>query len=53
MAMCAQAGHEDACLSFRDLSVDKIMHFAEWVKKLKGSVPFNTIGQYSNGAKSY
>jgi CO dehydrogenase beta subunit/acetyl-CoA synthase epsilon subunit len=53
MAMCAQAGHEDACLSFRDLTVEKIMHFAEWVKKLKGTVPFNSIAQYSNGAKGY
>ena len=37
MAMCAQAGHEDACLSFRDATVEKIMHLMETVKKLKDS----------------
>jgi hypothetical protein len=36
--MCAQAGHEDAMLSFRDASVEKIMKLAEWVRKLKGTV---------------
>jgi hypothetical protein len=36
--MCAQAGHEDAMLSFRDASVEKILRLAEWVKRLKGSV---------------
>jgi hypothetical protein len=36
--MCAQAGHEDAMLSFRDASVEKIMYLADWVKKLKGTV---------------
>ncbi len=35
MAMCAQAGHEDACLSFRDASVEKIMKLKEAVEKLK------------------
>ncbi len=38
IAMCAQAGHEDAMLSFRDASVEKIMRLAEWVRKLKGTV---------------
>ena len=38
IAMCAQAGHEDAMLSFRDATAEKIMKLAEWVKKLKGSV---------------
>lgn len=38
IAMCAQAGHEDAMLSFRDATADKIMRLAEWVRKLKGSV---------------
>jgi hypothetical protein len=38
IAMCAQAGHEDAMLSFRDASVEKIMKLAEWVRKLKGTV---------------
>ena len=38
IAMCAQAGHEDAMLSFRDASVEKIMRLAETVKRLKGTV---------------
>ena len=38
VAMCAQAGHEDAMLSFRDATADKIDRLADWVKKLKGSV---------------
>ncbi len=38
IAMCAQAGHEDANLSFRDASPEKIMNFASWIKKLKGTV---------------
>jgi hypothetical protein len=36
--MCAQAGHEDAMLSFRDASVEKIMKLAETIKRLKGTV---------------
>jgi len=39
IAMCAQAGHEDAMLSFRDATAEKIYRLADWVKKLKGSVP--------------
>ncbi len=39
IAMCAQAGHEDAMLSFRDATAEKIGRLADWVKKLKGSVP--------------
>jgi hypothetical protein len=35
MAMCAQAGHEDACLSFRDATVEKIERLTWWVNKLK------------------
>jgi len=46
IAMCAQAGHEDACLSFRDASVEKIMHLAEWVKKLKDAVPFGALKKH-------
>jgi hypothetical protein len=38
IAMCAQAGHEDAMLSFRDASVDKIMRLADTIKRLKGTV---------------
>ena len=35
MAMCAQAGHEDACLSFRDVTVEKINRLIATVEKLK------------------
>ncbi len=35
MAMCAQAGHEDACLSFRDASPEKIDRLTAAVEKLK------------------
>ena len=35
MAMCAQAGHEDACLSFRDATPEKIRKLTAAVKKLK------------------
>jgi len=36
IAMCACAGHEDANLSFRDATAEKILRLAEWVGKLKG-----------------
>ena len=35
MAMCAQAGHEDACLSFRDIGPESIDRLAAAVEKLK------------------
>lgn len=35
IALCAQAGHEDAMLSFRDLSPEKIWKLVDWIKKLK------------------
>ena len=35
IAMCAQAGHEDACLSFRDADAEKVRKLIEAVKKLK------------------
>jgi len=35
IAMCAQAGHEDACLSFRDATAEKIRKLMEAVIKLK------------------
>jgi hypothetical protein len=38
IAMCAKAGNEDAMLSVRDATADKIIRLADWVKKLKGSV---------------
>jgi len=37
IALCAQAGHEDANLSLRDVSPEKILRLAEWVSKLKGT----------------
>jgi hypothetical protein len=37
IAMCAQAGHEDAMLSFRDATPEKIWRLVEWVNKLKAS----------------
>ncbi len=43
IAMCAQAGHEDAMLSFRDASAEKIMRLAEWVRKLKGTVKVSQV----------
>lgn len=39
MAMCAQAGHEDAMLSFRDITPDHIIRLADKVRELKGTVP--------------
>jgi hypothetical protein len=67
MAMCAQAGHEDAMLSFRDASPEKIWKLVEAVKKLKAqgvqsqAVPFKqfsfkreaTTGAGGNGAGSH
>ncbi len=35
IALCAQAGHEDACLSFRDINPDKIKRLTETVVRLK------------------
>lgn len=35
IAMCAQAGHEDACMSFRDATAEKIMKLVEVIEKLK------------------
>ncbi|HET6464226.1 MAG TPA: carbon monoxide dehydrogenase beta subunit family protein [Nitrospiria bacterium] len=37
IALCAQAGHEDANLTIRDTSPEKILRLAEWVTKLKGT----------------
>jgi hypothetical protein len=39
MAMCAQAGHEDAMLSFRDITTDHLIRLAAKVRELKGTVP--------------
>ncbi|KMP11470.1 carbon monoxide dehydrogenase [Candidatus Nitromaritima sp. SCGC AAA799-C22] len=35
IAMCAQAGHEDACLSFRDATAEKIDKLTETIERLK------------------
>jgi len=35
MAMCAQAGHEDACLSFRDATAEKIDKLTATIERLK------------------
>jgi hypothetical protein len=35
IAMCAMAGHEDACLSFRDADLKMINKLKETIKKLK------------------
>lgn len=35
IAMCAQAGHEDACLSFRDISVETIEKLTETILRLR------------------
>lgn len=37
VAMCAQAGHEDAMLSFRDATPDTTYRFIEVIKRVKGS----------------
>ncbi|HIG84970.1 MAG TPA: carbon monoxide dehydrogenase [Verrucomicrobia bacterium] len=55
MAMCAMAGHEDACLSFRDATVEKIRKLLEAVKKLKSegvesqALPFNQFKMSRTG----
>jgi hypothetical protein len=35
IALCANAGHEDANLSLRDVGPETILRLAEWVNKLK------------------
>jgi len=35
IAMCAMSGHEDACLSFRDVDLKMITKLKETIKKLK------------------
>ena len=55
MAMCAQAGHEDACLSFRDASVEKINRLQQAIEKLKNegvksqAEPFTQLKLDRNG----
>jgi CO dehydrogenase beta subunit/acetyl-CoA synthase epsilon subunit len=38
IALCANAGHEDANLSVRDTGPETIIRLAEWVTKLKGHI---------------
>ena len=35
IAFCAQAGHEDACLSFRDINLEKIEKLTATIERLK------------------
>jgi hypothetical protein len=42
--MCAQAGHEDANLSFRDASPEKITRLADTIKRLAGQGVGRTDG---------
>jgi hypothetical protein len=47
--MCAMAGHEDACLSFRDADLEKIQKLTTAVKKLKAEgveVQANSFTQF-------
>jgi hypothetical protein len=44
IAMCAQAGHEDAMLSFRDASPEKIMRLTDTVKRLVSAGASNGVG---------
>ncbi|HEX9758652.1 MAG TPA: carbon monoxide dehydrogenase beta subunit family protein [Nitrospiria bacterium] len=57
IALCAQAGHEDAMLTLRDISPEKIWRLVEWVKKLKASgvksqaLPYTQFSFSSSKAK--
>jgi len=45
IAMCAQAGHEDAMITFRDATPEKILKLLDAVKRLKNSdVPNGVTG---------
>ncbi len=43
IAMCAQAGHEDAMITFRDATPEKIMKLVDAVKRLKDSGASNDV----------
>ncbi|MFZ5875397.1 MAG: carbon monoxide dehydrogenase beta subunit family protein [Nitrospirota bacterium] len=45
IAMCAQAGHEDANLSFRDASPEKILKLAEAVRRVAAKGPAGNGGK--------
>jgi len=55
IAMCAQAGHEDACLSFRDATPEKIDRLTATVERLKSegvesqAVPFHQFVMSRSG----
>lgn len=46
IAMCAEAGHEDAMLTFRDASPEKILTLANTVRRLKGLHPVTAEAVY-------
>jgi len=58
IAMCAQAGHEDACMSFRDATPDKIMKLVDAINKLKEqgvksqAIPFEQFKMNRSGRVS-
>ncbi len=55
IAMCAMAGHEDACLSFRDADLAMISKLRESIKKLKSegvesqAIPFQQFKMSRSG----
>ena len=50
IAMCAQAGHEDAMLSFRDATPEKILTLTNTVRRLKGKGPLTAEAVYGEPA---
>lgn len=50
IALCAQAGHEDAMLSFRDLTPEKILTLTNTVRRLKGLDPLTAEAVYGESA---
>ncbi len=55
IAMCAMAGHEDACLSFRDADLEMISKLRDAIKKLKSegvesqAIPFQQFKMSRTG----
>ena len=56
IAMCAMAGHEDACLSFRDADLTMVNKLKATIKKLKSegvesqAIPFTQFVMGPSGA---
>lgn len=50
IALCAQAGHEDAMLSFRDLTPEKILTLTNTVRRLKKLAPLTAEAVYGEPA---